>query len=67
MLTSGDRRVHMKATTREKNQVSHELALIARTNMKTAVWLGSGLEGIVNLSFWLSVDLILEWLMVLLI
>ncbi|XBI86137.1 hypothetical protein VPH35_094151 [Triticum aestivum] len=49
MLTRGDRRVQVKAIKRERNQVSHELARIARTDTKTAVWLGSGLEGIVNL------------------
>ncbi|XBH94238.1 hypothetical protein VPH35_085057 [Triticum aestivum] len=49
MLIRGDRRVQVKAIKRERNQFSHELARIARTCIKTAVWLGSGLEGIVNL------------------
>lgn len=31
------------------NSISHELARIGQVDIKTAVWLGSGPEGVVNL------------------
>ena len=48
-MMRGDRQIKVKAIKRECNLVSHELAKIGRVEVKTAVWLRSGLGRVVKL------------------
>ena len=48
-IIHGEREVKVMAVGRGSNCVSHELARIAPTCVKTAVWLRSGPEKVVNL------------------
>ncbi|XBI14198.1 hypothetical protein VPH35_140815 [Triticum aestivum] len=48
-LLDSDREVVVRAVRRSRNRVSHELARIGRVDVKTAVWLRSGPNRVVEL------------------